>query len=139
MYVHGKIQTQSKNSTSFQAGSSQNKAWKLLKGYGHQLAAKSVYKRRPVRKHSRTSLGFERLSIEVYQRTACGAYYHHEGVKTITYGQITGKNLKNTTVVLWSTHSLYNHHVCFTIVNYNKNTMLRHLLLLYTCQHLNLQ
>ena len=45
MYVHGKIQTQSKNSTSFQARSSKNKAWKLLKEYGHQLAAKSVDKK----------------------------------------------------------------------------------------------
>ena len=44
MYVHGKIKTQSKNSTSSQVRSSKNKAWKLLKGCGHQLAAKSVYK-----------------------------------------------------------------------------------------------
>ena len=37
-----------------------------------------------------------------------------------------GKKLKNTTVVLWSTHSFYNHYVCFTIVgftNYNKSTV----------------
>ena len=68
----------------------------------------------------------------------CSHYIHsHVQVNMQQWYRVyTEKNLKNTTVVLWSTHSFYNHYVCFTIVgftNYNKSTMLRHLLLLYTC------
>ena len=75
----------------------------------------------------------------MYLITALEVTYKHTHTQYCSANQlrhrlIPAKIVFLLTVVLWSTHSFYNHYVCFTVVgftNYNKSTMLMHLLSLW--------